>query len=59
MHSEMAAQAGRAGGKMNADRTVLTDAMWVRIEPMLPGKATDPGITTPGTHLVDGVIAAT
>ncbi|MDE0346519.1 MAG: hypothetical protein OXI66_12185 [Boseongicola sp.] len=44
---------------MNADRTVLTDAMWVRIEPMLPGKATDPGITTPGTHLVDGVIAAT
>ena len=30
---------------MNADRTVLTDAMWARIEPMLPGKATDPGVT--------------
>ncbi len=30
---------------MNEDRTVLTDAMWARIEPMLPGKATDPGVT--------------
>ncbi len=30
---------------MNADRTVLTDAMWARIEPMLPGRATDPGAT--------------
>ena len=30
---------------MNADRTVLTDAMWARIEHMLPGKATDPGAT--------------
>ena len=30
---------------MNADRTVLTDAMWARVEPMLPGKATDPGVT--------------
>ena len=30
---------------MNADRTVLTDAMWARIEHMLPGKATDPGVT--------------
>ena len=30
---------------MNTDRTVLTDAMWARIEPMLPGKATDPGVT--------------
>ena len=28
---------------MNADRTLLTDAMWARIEHMLPGKATDPG----------------
>ena len=27
---------------MNADRTVLTDAMWARIEHMLPDKATDP-----------------
>ncbi len=30
---------------MNADRTVLTDAMWARTRPMLPGKATDPGVT--------------
>ena len=30
---------------MNPDRTVLTDAMWARVEPMLPGKATDPGVT--------------
>ena len=26
---------------MNADRTVLSDAMWARVAPMLPGKATD------------------
>ena len=31
--------------QMNPDRTVLTDAMWVRVEHMLPGKATDPGAT--------------
>ena len=30
---------------MNPDRTALTDAMWARIEPMLPGKATDPGVS--------------
>ena len=30
---------------MNADRTVLTDAMWARTGPMLPGRATDPGAT--------------
>ncbi len=30
---------------MNADRTVLTDAMWARIKDMLPGRATDPGAT--------------
>ncbi len=28
---------------MNEDRTVLTDAMWARTCPMLPGKETDPG----------------
>ena len=28
---------------MNEDRTVLTDAMWARIEPVLPGRATGPG----------------
>ena len=30
---------------MNEDRTVLTDAMWARIEHILPGKAADPGVT--------------
>ncbi len=30
---------------MNEDRTVLTDAMWARIEHILPGKSTDPGVT--------------
>ncbi len=30
---------------MNEDRTVLTDAMWARIEHILPGKETDPGVT--------------
>lgn len=28
---------------MNADRTVLTDAMWAQVEHMSPGKASDPG----------------
>ena len=30
---------------MNSDRTVLTDAMWAQIEHILPGKATDSGVT--------------
>ena len=30
---------------MEKDRTVLTDAMWERIERLLSGKATDPGRT--------------
>lgn len=30
---------------MNAEWTVLTDAMWARVEPVLPGQATDPGVT--------------
>ena len=30
---------------MITDRTVLTDAMWERVESMLPGKTTDPGVT--------------
>ena len=30
---------------MNTDRTVLTDAMWARVESLLPGKKTDPGVT--------------
>ena len=30
---------------MNSDRTVLTEALWARVEHMRPGKATDPGVT--------------
>ena len=30
---------------MNEDRTVLTDAIWARIEHVSPGKETDPGVT--------------
>ena len=37
--------------QMNADRTVLSDAMWVRVEHMLPGKATDPGGTAADNRL--------
>ena len=36
---------------MNADRTVLTDAMWARIKDMLPGKATGPGGTAADSRL--------
>ncbi len=36
---------------MNADRTVLTDAMWARIEDMLPGKKSDPGGTAADSRL--------
>ncbi len=36
---------------MNADRTVLTDAMWARIENILPGRKTDPGVTAADNRL--------
>ncbi len=36
---------------MNADRTVTADAMWARIENMLPGKASDPGGTAADNRL--------
>ena len=36
---------------MNADRTVLSDAMWAQVEHMLPGKATDPGGTSADNRL--------
>ncbi len=36
---------------MNADRTMLTNKMWKRIEPLLPGKATDPGVTAADNRL--------
>ncbi len=36
---------------MNSDRTVLTDDMWERIQPLLPGKTTDPGVTAADNRL--------
>ena len=36
---------------MNDDRTVLTDAMWARIEHMLPGRKSDPGVTAADNRL--------
>ncbi len=36
---------------MNADRTMLTDKMQQRIEPLFPGKATDPGVTAADNRL--------
>ncbi len=36
---------------MNADRTMLTDKMQQRIGPLLPGKATDPGVTAADNRL--------
>ncbi len=36
---------------MNADRTVTADAMWARIEDMLPGKKSDPGGTAADNRL--------
>ncbi len=42
---------------MNEDRTVLTDAMWARTRPMLPGKATDPGVTAAvGRQFLEAVL---
>ena len=36
---------------MNADRTMLTNKMWKRIEPLLPGKVTDPGAAAADNRL--------
>ena len=36
---------------MNSDRTVLTDAMWARVEPLLPDKATNPGVPAADNRL--------
>ncbi|MCY4459727.1 MAG: hypothetical protein OXC26_04905 [Albidovulum sp.] len=41
---------------MNADRTVLTDAIRARIERMLPGKATDPGATAAENRRFPGAV---
>jgi len=47
-----AAQAEQAGDIMNADRTVLTDAMWARTGNMLPGRKSDPGGTAADNRLL-------
>ena len=36
---------------MNADRTLLTDAQWARLSPLLPGQAHSPGVTARDTRL--------
>ncbi|WP_394335396.1 IS5 family transposase [Hymenobacter amundsenii] len=36
---------------MNADRTLLTDAQWARLAPLLPGQAHSPGVTAKDTRL--------
>ncbi|MCY4303682.1 MAG: IS5 family transposase [Aestuariivita sp.] len=41
---------------MNKDRTVLTDAMWERMEPLLSGKATDPGRTADNRLFLEAVL---
>ena len=41
---------------MEKDRTILTDAMWERIEPLLSGKATDPGRTADNRLFLEAVL---
>ena len=41
---------------MKKDRTVLTDDMWERIEPLLSGKATDPGRTADNRLFLEAVL---
>ena len=36
---------------MTADRLVLSDELWQKIEPLLPGKAGDPGVTARNNRL--------
>lgn len=35
---------------MDADRTLLTDAMWAELSPLLPGQAWSPGVTAADTR---------
>lgn len=45
------------GGLMGIKRYELSDAQWCRIEPMLPGKVTDPGRTAADNRLfINGVL---
>ena len=41
---------------MNKDRTILTDAMGERMEPLLSGKATDPGRTADNRLFLEAVL---
>ena len=41
---------------MKRDRTVLTDDIWERIEPLLSGKATDPGRTADNRLFLEAVL---
>ncbi len=36
---------------MNPDRFVISDKLWGRIEPLLPGRAGDPGVTARNNRL--------
>ena len=36
---------------MNADRTMLSDAQWARLSPLLPGQAHSPGVKAKDTRL--------
>ena len=36
---------------MKADRLVLSDELWKKIEPLLPGKPEDPGVTARNNRL--------
>ena len=39
---------------MNEDRLVITDELWEKIAPLLPGKAGDPGANGPRQPQVRG-----
>ncbi len=41
---------------MNADRTVLTDAMWARTGNIPAGRKTDPGVTAADSRLFGGAV---
>ena len=41
---------------MNADRTVLTDAMWARTGNIPAGRKTDPGVTAADNRLFGGAV---
>ncbi len=55
-HAGKAAQATWAGGTMDADRTVLADAMWARTGNIPAGRATDPGVTAADSRLFGGAV---